>query len=349
MKKRFLLVNLEDCPENMHFQQAALRAASKLGAVLDVASGFEYRYDFMSPEKNRCGVTAPVFSPAQASALTEGKDYEAAIFLDLPLRANRAETYISLLLKTAAKRKLFVANHLAPLRGQSRATEVMARKGLFRFFDRVSVFSFDSEILWTDFGVQSSSIVRREYCLDCTYYSPGRKAPAGGYIFAAGTAGRSFYELLGALSLVPDNVRLKVATNASLSIPEKLAERVDVMDFNSNIHRIKELVFNADLSVAPVRDGHINPTAGMPTMFMAMALKRPVLCRGTEWMAKYIEHGRTGFLYKTLSVKSLADGIRRVLAMPGEEQAALGERARKVVLSKVNLDVFLLEYLRPLL
>ncbi len=349
MKKRFLLVNLEECPENMHFQQAALRAAFKLGSVLDVASGFEYRYDFLSPEKNRGGVTASVFSPAQAASLTAGKRYDAVIFLDLPLRSNKAETYISLLLTVAAKRRLFVANHLAPLRGQSRAAEIMARKGLFRFFEQVSVFSFDSEALWTDFGVHASSIARREYCLDCKYYSPGRKVPSGGYIFAAGTAGRSFDELLGALSLIPGDLRLKVATNAMLSVPEKLAERVEVLDFNSNIHRIKELVFNADLSVAPVKDGHINPTAGMPTMFMAMALKRPVLCRGTEWMGRYIEHGRTGFLYRTLSARALAAGMRRALSMTDDEKAVLGEKARKVVLDKANLDTLLLQYLRPLL
>lgn len=347
--KRFLLVNLEDCPENMHFQQAALRAARKLGFALDVAHGFEFHYAFMSPEENSTGVTAPVFAVRQATELTAGKKYEAAVFLDLPIRGNRAEPYVSLLLSRGIKRKLFVANHLAPMPGQSRTAGIMTRKNLFRLFEQVSVFSFDSDELWEDFGVPAGIINRRDYCLDCKYYAPGRAVAQGGYIFAAGSAGRSFTELFGALALLPRSVRMKVATNAPVSVPAGLRGRVDVLDFNSNIHCLKELVFNSSVAVAPVKEGHINPTAGLPIALMGMALKRPVLCRETEWMRHYVAPGRTGFLYQTLSSRALSAEIGAILAMPESARAALGDRARRAVLAKANLDASLLEYFSSML
>lgn len=346
--KRLLLVNLEDCPENMHFQQAALRAARKLGIALDVAHGFEFHYGFMSPEENRTGVTSPVFTSRQAKEFVAGKVYEAAVFLDLPLRADRAEPYISLLLSGGIKRKRFVANHLAPMPGQSRTAGIMTKKDLFRFFEQAAIFSFDSDLLWLELGVPAEIIARRDYYLDCKYYAPGRTHSQGGYIFAAGSAGRSFAELFGALSLLPRSVRLKVSTNAPTAVPEELRQRVDVLDFNSNIHRLKELVFHSSLAVAPVKEGHINPTAGLPTALMGMALKRPVLCRETAWMRKYVAQGRTGFLYQTFSSSALAAEIGAILAMPEHEKIVLGNNARRAVLAKANLDAYLLEYLEAI-
>lgn len=74
---------------------------------------------------------------------------------------------------------------------------------------------------------------------------------------------------------------------------------------------------------------------GLPVVIMeAMARQRPVITTYIAGIPELVRDGREGLLVPAGDVGALADAIERLLAMPADELAAMGERARARVLER---------------
>jgi glycosyltransferase involved in cell wall biosynthesis len=71
-----------------------------------------------------------------------------------------------------------------------------------------------------------------------------------------------------------------------------------------------------------------------------MALGRPVVTKRTPYMERFIEDGRTGFLYGRLAAAELADRLKRAASLAPAAAGKLGRAARTTVLKKASLDSF---------
>ena len=79
---------------------------------------------------------------------------------------------------------------------------------------------------------------------------------------------------------------------------------------------------------------------GLPVVLMeAMALRRPVLATTVAGIPELVRHGVDGWLVAPGSVEALEDGLERILSLPGEQLARLGEAARARALERHSVEV----------
>jgi D-inositol-3-phosphate glycosyltransferase len=73
------------------------------------------------------------------------------------------------------------------------------------------------------------------------------------------------------------------------------------------------------------------------TVVEAMAWEMPVLATDVFGLPELIEEGETGWLCETRDVAALVDGLERALSSTPEQRAAMGRRARELVLRRHSL------------
>jgi D-inositol-3-phosphate glycosyltransferase len=76
------------------------------------------------------------------------------------------------------------------------------------------------------------------------------------------------------------------------------------------------------------------------TVVEAMAWEMPVLATDVFGLPELIAEDETGWLCETRDVSALADGLDRALSSSPEERAAMGRRARELVLRRHSLPVY---------
>lgn len=337
--KRLLLVNFAECPENLHFERAFARAAAgRRGLAVDVLHDFEYHYDFIGVPEPPRGRRLRYAGLEQLKKSFRG--YDAVLLLDFPKRARCAAAFLWLLRQAPAAEKYYVANHLIPMPGQNTAADLVRRWRALAGVKAGWMLESDDRSLWALTGLEAPRLLTRGYSADCVYYSPVG-APAGDYVFSAGSAGRDFSALAAGAALA--GFGLKVFTD---SRPGSLPAGAEVLPLAKNLHNLKEAAGRAAAVVIPVADGYRNEAAGNSIAFLSMALGRPVLTRRTPYMEGFIEDGRNGFFYAKLSAGSVARGLGRIRALRPAGLKALGAAARRTVLQKANLDRFCADLLR---
>jgi hypothetical protein len=331
--KRVLLVNFAECPENLHFERALGRAVSRRRDVaLDVLHDFDYHYDFigapMPPRgrRLRCG-------PLAGLKKTLGR-YDSLVLLDFPKRSRCAGAFLWLARQAPAEKKFFIANHLIPMPGQNLAADLARKWRALAGVGAGWMLEADDRALWAAAGLDGARLLGRNYSADCVYYSPQAVEP-GGYAFSAGSAGRDYAALAAGARRAGFGV--KIFTD---SRPGKLPGSPEVLPLAKNLHNLREAAARARAVVVPVKDAHINSSAGNSIAFLAMALGRPVLARRTPYMERYIKDGANGFFYDRLTPAALAGGLRRIAALTPAALKKLGGAARRTVLAKANLDRF---------
>jgi D-inositol-3-phosphate glycosyltransferase len=76
------------------------------------------------------------------------------------------------------------------------------------------------------------------------------------------------------------------------------------------------------------------------TVVEAMAWEMPVLATDVFGLPELIEEGETGWLCETRDVSALAAGLDRALSSTREERAAMGRKARELVLRRHSLPAY---------
>lgn len=335
-----LLVNFAECPENLHFEKAFIRAlASKRGTSLDVVHDFDYHYRFIRPEAPARGRRFK-FPGLSALKLAAAGPYDLIVLLDFPKRARCASAFLWLLREVPAGRKVFVANHLIPMPGHNATADLARRFRALGGLDAGYMLEFDDRGLWRETGLSGGRLLGRGYAADCSYYRP-LPWTRGGYVFSAGSAGRGFPELVkGAAGC---GLKLKIFSDSK---PGKLPKGTEFLPLAKNLHNLKAAAAGAAAVVIPLKDGHINEAAGNSIAFLSMALGRPVLTKRTPYMERFIKDGVNGFLYDRLSAAVMAEALGRINEMSAARLKKLGTAARRTVLSRASLDRFCSEFVR---
>ncbi|OGR52861.1 MAG: hypothetical protein A2049_07080 [Elusimicrobia bacterium GWA2_62_23] len=340
--KRLLLVNFAECPENLHFERALARAAARRrGLALDVLHDFDYHYDFIGaplPPRGRRLRCAGL----DALKKSFGR-YDVVVLLDFPKRARCATAFLWLARQAPAGAKVFVANHLIPMPGQNLAADLARKWKALAGAKAGWMLEADDKELWRETGLAGTRLRRRGYATDCVYYKPSG-AVAGGYVFSAGSAGRDYAALAAGAKRA--GFGIKIFTDSK---PGRLPANAEVLPLAKNLHNLKEAAERARAVAIPVKDSHVNESAGNSIAFLAMALGRPVLLKRTPYWERLIEDGKNGFLCDSLAPAALAAGLRRVAALSPAGARRLGAAARRTVLKKASLDSFCSEFLRGLL
>lgn len=333
---KILFANFAECPENLHFETAFIRAVGgRKGVSLDIIHDFRFPYSFI--ERLRLpGGGRRVRHASLACAKKELRGpYDLLVLLDFPKRKTCAAAFLWLLKDPGFARKIFIANHLLPMPGHNPTADIARKLGLLRTLDRAFILEFDDRDLWERTGLEKAKIFKRPYGVDCRYYSPGRAAAAGGYIFSAGSAGRDFGTLSRAVKKT--GLALKIFSDAG---PACAGPGAEVLPFAKNLHNLKSAVLGARAVALPIADAHINEAAGNSIAFIAMALGRPVITKRTRYMERFIEDGKTGFLYDRLTAPALAKQLGRALSLRPSARKQLGRAARALVLKKASVDAF---------
>ncbi len=334
--KRLLLANFAECPENLHFERAFVRAAAARGFSLDIIHDFDYHYDFLGALPPPGGKRFK-YAGLESLAGCAGA-YDLLVLLDFPKRARCAPAFLRLA-RGKAKKKLFVANHLLPMPGHNFTADLCRRLRALEAVDGGCVLEADDADLWRDLGFAGARLYRRGYSTDCDYYSP-QKVKAANYVFSAGSAGRDFKAL--AAGVKKCGLGLKIFSDAK----EKAAAGVEFLPLAKNLHKLREAAAGAVAVVLPVSDAHKNESAGNSIAFLSMALGKPVLTKRTRYMEKFIIDGKNGFFYNSLSAGSVERGLKRILALSPARLRALGKASRAVILGKASLDRFCVSFLK---
>ena len=351
---RYLLANLADCPENMHMEQAFLRYFNPgANGNLDIIHAFRWQYNFIGPAQNKTGCRLDVAGMSKPGDFINISAYDAVIFLDIPSRKDGFLPFLSLLLDRRVKRRVALINHLLAEPGQCRQTDMLVSSGALSRMDIACVFEFEARERCLEMGFREGALLTRTYHIECEYYSPRTpcEAPAtqeqgSSYIISAGSAGRDFPALFEAAGRL--GVGLKIFTDSDLKIPANCAGKAEVIKFSPNMARMREAIAGSVLVTLPLKDEHINPTAGMAIAFMGMAMEKPVLCRDTEWMRRYIKHGVTGYLYSGMAKEGEFARKMSMAVKDSPNHGRLGRRARKTMLKSANLDKFAAGFIHEL-
>ncbi|MCX5785712.1 MAG: glycosyltransferase [Elusimicrobia bacterium] len=340
--ERILLVNFAECPENLHFEQAFIRALRRRGgAKLDILHDFDFPYTFIKKLPVPGGRRIK-YSGARTFEGELRKDYSRLVILDFPKRKRCALPFIKLVRELKAGKKFFLANHLIPMPGQNFTADAARRFKLFAGFNGASILESDDTVLWRPLGFDELKLFKRNYAVDCAYYRPEKVQP-GNYVFSAGSAGRDFSALAGAAKKT--GLPVKIFSDAKIALPGKFKGICEVFLLAKNLHNLKEALLGSKLVVLPIENGYINEAAGNSIIFIAMACGVPVLARRTRYMARYIKEGANGFMYNTLSARNLEAGIKKIIALTPAGLFRLRRKARKTVLEKASLDRFCSSFL----
>jgi hypothetical protein len=337
--KRVLLANFHECPENLHFERAFVRALGlRRGVELDVVHDFEHHYDFI-------GVPVPPGGRRFRYAGLEGLKkvcgpYDLLALLDFPKRARCAAGFFWLAGQVPAGEKVFIANHLIPMPGHNFTADLARRCAALGGVSAGYMLEFDDRGLWAEMGLSGGRLLRRGYACDCVYYRPSGAA-TGDYVFSAGSTGRDYAALAAGARRA--GFGLKIFSD---SRPGALPRGAEFLPLAENLHNLKDAAGRARAVVIPVRDGHVNEAAGNSIAFLSMAMGRPVLIKRTPYMERFITDGVNGFFYDTLSPDSVAAGLGRIAALPPAGLKKLGAAARRAVLAQASLDRFCAGFLR---
>jgi len=337
--KKILLANFAECPENLHFERAFIRALAGKKVSLDIVHDFDFDYKFIGAQTPPGGRRFKYSGLAALKRETAGK-YDLLVLLDFPKRARCAPAFLWLAREADAAKKVYIANHLIPMPGHNFTADLARRYKALAGLTAGYMLEFDDWELWGAMGLEGERLLRRGYATDCEYYKP-LPGPAGTYVFSAGSAGREFDAL--AAGVKNTGLGLKIFSDAK---PDKLPRGVEFLPLAKNLHNLKAAAAGARAVVIPVKDAHINEAAGNSIAFLAMALGRPVLTKKTPYMERVIKDGENGFFYNSLTPLNLARGLNRILALTPAKQKKLAAAARKTILQKASLDRFCGEFTR---
>ncbi|OGR79129.1 MAG: hypothetical protein A2X32_11455 [Elusimicrobia bacterium GWC2_64_44] len=337
--KKILLANFAECPENLHFERAFIRALAGRKVALDIIHDFDFDYKFIGAQVPRGGRRIKYSGLAALKREAAGK-YDLLVLLDFPKRARCAPAFLWLAREADAAKKVYVANHLIPMPGHNFTADLARRYKALSGLTAGYMLEFDDWELWGAMGLEGERLLRRGYATDCEYYKPVPGAP-GDYVFSAGSAGRAFDALAGGVKNT--GLGLKIFSDAK---PDKLPRGAQFLPLAKNLHNLKAAAAEARAVVIPVKDGHVNEAVGNSIAFLAMALGRPVLIRKTPYMERFIKDGENGFFYNSLSPLTIARGLNRILALKPAQLKKISAAARATILQKASLDLFCKEFAR---
>jgi len=337
--KKILLANFAECPENLHFERAYIRALAGRKVSLDIVHDFDFDYKFIGAQVPPCGRRFKYSGLAALKRAVRGP-YDLLVLLDFPKRARCAPAFLWLARDLAAAKKIYIANHLIPMPGHNMTADLARRFLALEGMTAGYMLEFDDKGLWANMGLTGERLLRRGYATDCEYYKP---LPAGAmdYVFSAGSAGREFDAL--AAGVKNTGLGLKIFSDAK---PDKLPSGAQFLPLAKNLHNLKAAAAGARAVVIPVKDGHINEAAGNSIAFLSMALGRPVLTKRTPYMERFIKDGVNGFFYSSLTPLTVARGLNRILSLPPSKLKALSAAARRTILRSASLDRFCGEFVR---
>ena len=341
---KILLVNFLECPENLHFEQAFIRALKQRPrAGLDIIHDFRFPYDFIEKLQPPGGRRIKYSGPAE---LERGlrSSYDLLVLLDFPKRKACAAPFLRLLRKLPCAKKIFIANHLIPMPGHNATADIVRKLGLLSIVDLGYILEFDDPSLWAAPGLSADRILKRGYAVDCRYYSPS-EIPPGNTVFSAGSTGRDYSGLARAVR--DAGLSLNIFANAEIPpFAEDLRASTSVLPLAGNLHNLRQAVRSAKVVVIPIVAGHLNEAAGNSIAFIAMACGRPVIIKRTPYLERFIKDGKNGFFYGSLSAPGISRQLKRALSLGTAASGRLAAAARAAILEKASLDAFTARFAR---
>lgn len=324
-----LILNFHEAPENYHLEQTIVKNALKFNHSIEVIHNFKNDYsklDTSTPYKRR-----------HFKSITVLKKYDCIISIDLPWNLTQDSVFYLKVLKQKNAKKLLVTNHLLPLKGESKFYDYANDKGLLNLFKYIYIYDFEDAANYPN--VNRNKIIKRKYYIDTDYYRPSNTAEKNKKftIFFAGVKGRNYEKLIKSIT---GNMNLLIITNSNIKSSKP---NVKILNFNKNIFNLKHYLSKSTLTILPVDEEELNPTAGIAIAFMSMAMGKPAVIRKNDYLSQYIKHEYNGFFYKKLS--ELLE-LLKYIYQNRDKLKLIGQNARKTVIQKASLNKFTREILK---
>lgn len=204
-----------------------------------------------------------------------------------------------------------IADHIRRTHGDSRAIRVIPRGVDLRRFDPARVEPSRVEALRAAWSLPEGHKV---------VLLPARMTRWKGH----GVLIRALADITGVVAVLAGDIRGRDRYVGELQV---LAEEQGVADrlrFAGHVSDMPAAMLAADLVV----HASIEPEAFGRTVTEAQALARPVIASDLGGPRETVEDGVTGWLAPPGDAAALSAAIRRVLAMPAESLASIGETAR---------------------
>ncbi len=329
-----LFINFGECPENLHFEQTFLKSFKKGGNIhFDIVHDFKHEYTFIKQINNSFGFRKR-FSNFKDFKKDISATYDNLIILDFPKRQQCSTAFLWLLTAFKVKTKVFILNHLIPMKGHNSVADITRKFKLFSHLNYFHMFEYDDRFSWPELGVPKNTVIKRDYAVDCDFYKP-RKVKTENFILTAGSTGRDFSKLMTAIKKT--SFKLKVFSDSPAPKEFKNSDKLDWIGFSKNMSNFKETILKAAFIILPLKTAYINSAAGNSIAFLSMAAGKMVLCKETPYMSNFIKDGENGFFYKTLSSSNLSKQINRISKLSSKTKEDISKKARKTILKKAAL------------
>ncbi|OGR44314.1 MAG: hypothetical protein A2X35_02500 [Elusimicrobia bacterium GWA2_61_42] len=329
IKERCLLVSLSGTFESRLF---ALTCADHFGrrgdALLDIAMPRQQHFSKLEPSEFLYGKRLPVEQAGCFDGIT-GADYDSLLFVDFPETA--CLDLFCRLLELKGPKKIFVSLRLAPPKGASAASDLVAYRKLFRGLDGLFMLEHDTAAANARYGVPARKLFKYMFSVNTDYYAPLKGDPLP-YLVSAGTAARDYGALLDAVKGL--GVKLRIYTDLDLKQPKAGGADVAVSRLSGNHELLRQELAAAQAVVIPFKPA-VSPAANS-ILTMAMSLGKVVLTNRTEALAELVKDGVNGFFYDEKVPGDLRKKIRQLLALKKERRDLIGGRARETVLAKAD-------------
>jgi glycosyltransferase involved in cell wall biosynthesis len=268
-----------------------------------------------------------VLGAAQAGSydavLTTGEDIGIPLAA-LLLRRRKAPAH-TMIGHTLAPRKKRVLFSLLPLR---------------RRIDRVLCYATSEERTLIDRLKFTPEQVRRiSFHADANFFRPAPSAAVEtDLICSAGQLLRDYGSLVEAVRDLP--VRLRIAAGSpwitqDLRPDRPLPPNVEWRRYDR--HELRDLYSRSAVAVVPIYQNEYQ--TGISTILEMMAMGKCVIATRTRGQTDTIVDGVTGIYVPPGDPQALRKAIERVLERP-DEAARIGEAARKFILEKASLELF---------
>lgn len=154
---------------------------------------------------------------------------------------------------------------------------------------------------------------------------------------------KDYATLLRALARLPENARLVVLGGGllecqlrQLSAQLRLGQRIQLLGFESNVHRWMQAADGFVLS---------SKYEGLPMVLLeAGACELPVVATDVAGTREVITHGENGLLAHAGDGFDLSAAMERMMHLLSEERHAMGKRARRCVVDRFNLETILSQW-----
>lgn len=275
---RFLILNFYESPENYHLERVLSSILLNTNNSFLIIHNFQNDYSKLSTTNE---INRFYFNKLGDINI----NFDLIISIDFPWKRDKSYLfYLNLLNRFKTTKKIIISNHLCPDPGQSAFIDDSRKYGFLNLFKNLYILEYDDKRIWPN----GANIKKRRFAIDTDYYTP-LKIKKRFDIVLFGSKSREFYWIEAFI----EKYSIAIITSSNLNFKKNIT----LFKLEENIFNIRKIINESKIMAIPIKEDEKNPACGNTATFLAMSCGIVPLIRNTPYMRKYIDDGKTGFLY----------------------------------------------------